>query len=79
MSQVTRQAEECAAAAIEQCRTLLAFGPGLTPELLYSTGELLRLTGSTLLGLQEPLKTELAKQSTGTTPESPAQADLFGR
>ncbi len=80
MSQITRQAEENAMAATEQCRTLLAMGPAITPEILYQTGELLRLTGSAMLGLLEQLKAEQAKQSAAPgKPESPALADLFGR
>lgn len=80
MSQITDQAGECAASAIEHCRTLLSYGPVLTPEVLYETRKALDIAGAILQSLEPQLKAECSKTPSPTTkPESPAQADLCGR
>ncbi len=79
MSPATVQMQECAAAALEQLRTLSAYGPLPSDTVLYETDLILKMTVASIFALRNEMQNPKPEIRSVNTGESPALAELFGR
>lgn len=83
MSQDTAEMYRLLDLADEQIKKLKALGPVVTTDDLFNCGTLLRLTGSSVLGLQLRMQEQAAVKPQALPvvekKPSPAMQDLFGR